>query len=232
MKRLLSRIITACGVLFTACGLSVAVAASDTPDAQAGEELYINGDTARGVLACVTCHGEAGNSVLPANPNLAGQPYEYIIKQLTDFSPGGPDGDQPPTRGGPNGAPSAMAPIAQALSNDDIVNIAYYLSQQPLDYSSAATATQLDLAERGQQIWRAGLPERRVPACAACHAPDGTGLPAEYPRLAGQFPGYIAEQLKSFRSSDRANSEMMHEIADRMSDSDIAAVADYAAGLR
>jgi cytochrome c553 len=86
--------------------------------------------------------------------------------------------------------------------------------------------------ERGQHIWRAGLADRKVPACAACHAANGAGIPSEYPRLAGQHPAYIAEQLKLFRSGDRANSKVMFDIADRMSDSDIAAVSDYAAGLR
>jgi cytochrome c553 len=95
-----------------------------------------------------------------------------------------------------------------------------------------ATATNEKLAERGQKIWRAGIPERNVPACAGCHSANGAGIPAQYPRLSGQYPSYIEDQLKLFRSGHRGNSPMMNQIADRMSDSDLKAVSDYAAGLR
>jgi cytochrome c553 len=87
------------------------------------------------------------------------------------------------------------------------------------------------MVDLGQKIWRGGLPERNVPACAACHSANGAGMPAQYPRLSGQFPTYIEEQLKLFRSGDRKN-DIMFAIADRMSDADIKAVSDYAAGLR
>jgi cytochrome c553 len=156
-------------------------------------------------------------------------PHEYIAKQLHDFQ--GKDGAQPARRG-PDGANSVMTAIATPLTTDDIKNVAYYLSLQKLDYAMAATATNEATMERGQHIWRGGLVERGVPACAACHSPTGAGIPGQFPRLAGQFPNYLEEQLKLFRSNDRANSPMMHDIADRMSDSDISAVADYAAGLR
>ena len=124
-----------------------------------------------------------------------------------------------------------MTPMAAPLTDEDIQNVAYYLGQQQLDYETAATATNEATMQRGQEIWRGGIPDKRVPACAGCHSPNGAGVPGEFPRLAGQFPAYIADQLRLFRSNDRANA-IMHEIADRMSDSDIAAVADYAAGLR
>jgi cytochrome c553 len=125
-----------------------------------------------------------------------------------------------------------MTAIAAGMTEEDMKNVAFYLSQQPVNWDQAANATKEDTMERGQKIWRGGLPERGVPACAACHSPDGAGMPGQYPRLAGQHPGYIVEQLKLFRSSDRANSAEMHDIADRMSDADIAAVSDFAAGLR
>jgi len=198
------------------------------PDVAVGEALYTNGDAARGIIACASCHGAAGNSTLPVNPNLAGQAHEYIARQLHDFKP---QGDKPAKRSGPDGGPLVMTPLVQPLTDEDIQNIAYYLGQQELDIEAAATATNEDTMQRGQEIWRGGIRDKRVPACAGCHAPDGMGVPAEFPRLAGQFPGYIADQLRQFRSNDRAN-EIMHDIADRMSDSDIAAVADYAAGLR
>ena len=232
MKRTLSKMLVASGLLLGSSLLGVSHAADvivTKPDATKGEQLYANGDAARGILACASCHGAAGNSTLPANPNLAGMPHEYLAKQLNNFK--SKDGAAP-TRRGAGGANSVMTAIAGPLTDDDIKNVSYYLSLQKLDTEKAATATNEATMKRGQHIWRGGLVERGVPACAACHGPAGAGIPGQFPRLAGQYPGYIAEQLKLFRSNDRANSPMMHDIADRMSDSDIAAVADYAAGLR
>ncbi|HLU20526.1 MAG TPA: c-type cytochrome [Pusillimonas sp.] len=230
MKRVLSRILIISGVMLGCSVVSVGYAqgAATKPDGAKGEALYTNGDAARGIVSCASCHGAAGNSTLPVNPNLAGQAHEYIARQLHDFK--SEDG-KPAKRTGPDGAPSVMTPMAAPLTDEDIQNVAYYLGQQPLDYETAATATNEATMQRGQEIWRGGIPDKRVPACAGCHSPNGAGVPGEFPRLAGQFPGYIADQLKLFRSNDRANA-IMHDIADRMSDSDIAAVADYAAGLR
>ena len=232
MKHLLSKAFVVSGLLLGSSIVSVGYAADtglQRPDIAKGEELFVNGDLDRGVIACVTCHGTGGNSTIPVNPSLAGMPHEYISKQLHDFQP--KDGGTP-ARGGPDGAPSPMAPMAAPLTAEDISNVALYLSKQSVDPELAATASNEDTMERGQLIWRAGLADRRVPACASCHSADGAGLPGKYPRLSGQHPGYIADQLRMFRSGDRANSPEMHEIADRMSDADIAAVADYAAGLR
>lgn len=232
MKRTLSRIILVTSGMLLGCSLSSMSFAQETgrPDASKGETLYNDGDPARGLVSCTSCHGPGGNSMLPMNPNLASQPYEYLVKQLLSFRPR--DADTPPTRRGPEGADTVMSPFANMLSEDDIRNIAFYLSLQQLDFATAGTASNEATMERGQKIWRGGLPERNVPACAGCHGPSGEGIPGEFPRIAGQFPSYIAEQLKLFRSGDRANGPMMHDIGDRMSDADIAAVADYAAGLR
>ena len=231
MKRVLSKFIITSSLVAGCSVLNFAYAAEAAkPDLQKGEQLYINGNMSKGVLACVTCHGEAGNSTLDANPNLAHQPFEYIVKQLNDFN--SIKEGVPAARLGAGGAPSIMASIAAGMTEEDIRNVAFYLSQQELDLEKAATASNLDTLNRGQQIWRGGLPERGVAACAACHAPNGAGIPGQYPRLSGQFPSYIAEQLRLFRSGDRSNQVMMHDIADRMSDKDIDAVADYAAGLR
>ncbi|RTZ45817.1 c-type cytochrome [Candidimonas sp. SYP-B2681] len=224
--------VVASGLLLGSSVVSIAYAADIAvakPDAAKGEQLYANGDAARGILACASCHGAAGNSTIPANPNLASQPHEYLVKQLNDFK--SKDG-KPAARRGAGGADSVMTTFAAPLTPADMQNIAYYLTQQPLDPKTAATASKEATMERGQHIWRGGLPDRKVPACAGCHSPNGAGVPGQYPRLAGQHPSYIADQLKLFRSGDRANSEPMHAIGDRMSDSDIAAVADYAAGLR
>jgi len=233
MKRVLSRILVAGGLMLGASAVSPAFAAeaagaASKPDVAKGSQLYSQGDAARGIIACATCHGEAGNSTIPANPNLAGQPHEYLYKQLVDFKV--KEGAQAPARSGAEGAPTPMTAMAGPLTDEDIRNVAAYLAEQPL--KQPATAGHEDLVDLGKRIWRAGLPERGVPACASCHSANGAGLPALYPRLSGQFPAYIEEQLKLFRAGHRANNEAMQQIADRMSDADIKAVADYAAGLR
>jgi len=230
-KNWLTRSIRNTGMLFGCLLSSISLAQqAERPDAAKGEALFNNGDASRGLVSCASCHGAGGNSMLPINPNLSAQPYEYLVKQLLSFRR--KDADTPATRRGADGADSLMAPFAAMLSDAEIHNVAYYLSLQKLDDATAATATLEATMERGQKIWRGGLPERNVPSCAGCHGPTGMGIPGEFPRLAGQFPSYIAEQLKLFRSGDRANGPMMHDIGDRMSDADIAAVADYAAGLR
>ena len=231
MKRVLSKFIITSSLIAGCSVLSLAYAADAAkPDLQKGEQLYLNGNVSKGVLACVTCHGEAGNSTLEANPNLAAQPFEYLVKQLNDFRP--KKEGEPAARLAAGGATAVMASLVANMTTEEMRAVEFYLSQQPLDPEKAATATNLDTLERGQQIWRGGLPERGVAACAACHAPNGAGIPSQYPRLSGQFPSYIAEQLRLFRSGDRNNQVMMHDISDRMNDADIDAVADYAAGLR
>jgi cytochrome c553 len=233
MKRVLSRMLVASGLLLGAAVVSPSFAADGAlgpakPDAAKGEQLYTQGDAARNITACVACHGAGGNSTAPVNPNLAAQPHEYLAKQLADFKL--KDGAKVPARSGVDGNPTIMTTNVAPLTDADIQNLAAYLSQQQL--KEPATAGQKSLVDLGQKIWRGGIVDRKVPACAACHSPNGAGIPGQYPRLSGQFPGYIEEQLKLFRNGDRNNSVPMHTIADRMSDSEIKAVADYAAGLR
>jgi len=233
MKYLLSKVVFAGCLLLGVSGMSPSIAAGAAagpakPDAAKGATLYEQGDAARGVVACASCHGAAGNSTIPANPNLAAQSHEYIYKQLTEFRLKA--GAKDVLRKGVEGAPSVMTAMAGPLTEADMQNLSVYLTQQKL--TEPATATNPKLLERGQHIWRAGIPDRNVPACAGCHSPNGAGIPGQYPRLSGQFPSYIEEQLKLFRAGHRANNQMMNQIADRMSDSDIKAVSDYAAGLR
>ena len=232
MKRVLSRMLVASGLMLGASVFTSSFAAEGAapakPDAAKGAQLYDQGDASRGIVACASCHGAAGNSSIPANPNLAAQPHEYLAKQLADFQV--KEGAEKPLRNGPGGNPTPMTAMAQNLTPEDMQNVALYLTQQPL--TQPATAGHEDLVEHGRKIWRGGLPDRNVPACASCHSANGAGIPGQYPRLAGQFPSYIEEQLKLFRSNDRANNNVMHTIADRMSDTDIKAVSDYAAGLR
>ncbi len=172
---------------------------------------------------CGACHGVDGNSLLAANPKLAGQIPEYLYKQLNDYQ--SVDG-RPPAR-----EDAVMNAMVASLDDADKRSLAAYFAGQELQPEAAANR---DTIELGQQIWRGGIAAKGVPACAACHGPAGNGIPAEYPRVSGQYADYMLTQLKSFRDGGRANdpNEMMRMIALKMTDPEMKAVADFAAGLR
>ena len=175
---------------------------------------------------CVACHAADGNSSSPANPKLAGQHADYVAKQLANFKVKA--GAKEAERGGAQAA--AMAGFAAALTPEDMRNVAAWYASQNLKPASAKT-NRATLA-LGEKIYRGGIAEKSVPACAGCHSPNGAGIPAQYPRLQGQWPEYTESQLKAFRANTRKNSAQMSQIAARLSDAEIAAVADYVAGLR
>ena len=193
----------------------------------AAEEAKGKADPAKGkVIAetvCVACHGADGNSPAAANPNLAGQGAEYLYKQLVNFKAA--DG-KPAARNN-----AIMGGMVAALSDDDMKNLAAWFSSQKLKPAVAKDETKIAL---GQKIWRQGDFKKGVPACAGCHGPAGAGLPAQYPRLAGQYAEYTEAQLKAFRNDERNNDpeKMMRIVAAKMSDAEMKAVAEYAAGLR
>jgi len=170
---------------------------------------------------CAACHAADGNSTIAANPRLAGLSAAYIVKELTDFArpPGDKAGRENPV----------MGAFAMTLSEEDRRNVAAWFSSQA---PKPDAAHDKEAAELGQSIYRTGIREKAVPACAGCHGPTGAGLPVLYPRLGGQHPEYLAAQLKAFREGTRRNSLPMEQIAFRMNDQEIAAVANYAAGLR
>jgi cytochrome c553 len=172
---------------------------------------------------CVACHGADGNSPAAPNPNLAGQIPEYLNKQLNNFKP---VGEKPALRDN-----AIMAGMAAMLTEEDIKSLSVYFSQQKL---KPAAAKDEKLVAEGQKIWRMGDFDKGVPACAGCHGATGAGLPAQYPKLAGQHPEYTEDQLKKFRLDERANDpeKMMRSIAAKLSDRQMKAVAEYAAGLR
>jgi cytochrome c553 len=172
---------------------------------------------------CAACHNADGNSALPANPKIAGQHADYLYKQLHDFK-------------GWNGNKAArdnavMSAMVAGLEEADMKALAQHFASFELQ---PAAAKNVDTIALGQSIWRAGIPAKGVPACAACHGPAGAGMPAQFPRLAGQFAEYTEAQMKSFRDGVRANdpAQMMRMIALKMTDPEIKAVADFAAGLR
>jgi len=195
--------------------------------ANASEEAKAKADPAKGkVIAetvCVACHGADGNSAISANPILAGQVEEYIAKQLKNFK--SVDG-KPAARNN-----AIMAGMAAAVPDEEIPNVAAWFASQK---QKPAAAKDEKLAAEGQKIWRQGNFKKGTPACAGCHGPSGAGLPAQYPRLAGQYPEYTELQLKAFRAEERGNDaeKVMRTIAAKLSDAEIKAVAEYAAGLR
>jgi cytochrome c553 len=172
---------------------------------------------------CASCHAEDGNSALPANPVLAGQHADYTLKQLTNFR--SRDG-KPAER--PN---AVMGGMVANLSAEDLRSLAAYFEKQK---PKPRAARDPELARLGQSIYRGGIPARNVAACTACHGPNGSGIPAQFPRLAGQYAEYTATQLRAFRTGERANDPngMMRAVAEKLSDREIAAVAEYIAGLR
>lgn len=191
-------------------------------DVQQPAKPDLNRGQAIASQVCASCHGADGNSSGDAYPKLAGQHAEYIDKQLKDFK------TQPGAKGPARGN-AIMAGMAAALNDQDMRNVAAYFESQK---EKPGFAKNKDTVKLGQQIYRGGIADKNVPACAACHGPTGAGLPAQYPRLAGQWAGYTQAQLTAFRDGSRGNSVPMHEIASRLSDNEIKAVADYVAGLR
>ena len=193
----------------------------------AAEEAQIKPDLAKArsiaETVCIACHGADGNSVQPAYPILAGQGTNYLFKQLTEFKAA--DG-KPAVRNNP-----VMTGMTAALSIEDMKNLAVYFSQQKPKPSAARDEK---LVAAGRDLWRKGDFERGIPACAGCHGPTGAGVPAQYPRLSGQYAEYTEAQLKYFRSEERSNDQgkVMRTIGDKLSDKQIRAVADYIAGLR
>jgi len=151
----------------------------------------------------------------PLNPKLAGQHPEYITKQLNNFKSG--------ERANP-----VMGAMAASLSADDMVKLGVYFGAQK---PKGSNAKENGPGSLGEKIYKGGVTAKGLPACASCHGPTGAGIPVQFPRLAGQHADYTVIQLKAFRSGERANAPMMKVIAGKMSDQDIAAVADYIQGL-
>ena len=197
------------------CNAFAADAATGKPDLGKAQKIA--------ETVCVACHAADGNSPTPANPILAGQGADYLFKQLKEFKA---EEGQPAIRNNP-----IMAGMTAALSTEDMRALAVYFSQQKIKPSGASSEK---LVETGKHLWRKGDFDRGIPACAGCHGPAGAGLPVQYPRLAGQYADYTELQLKNFRSEERSNDpeRMMRTIADKLSDKQIKALADYIAGLR
>ena len=165
---------------------------------------------------CAACHTNDGSRGSPANPILQGQHPEYLAKQLAEFKEGKRDN-------------AIMKGFAATLTDEDIRNVsAFYAGKQ----AKPGFAKNKDLVALGEKIYRGGIADRQIAACAGCHNPSGGGIPSMFPRLAGQHADYTEAQLVAFRARTRKNSTQMTDIAAKMNDREIKAVADYIAGLR
>ena len=173
---------------------------------------------------CAACHGADGNSTAPVNPNLAGQPADYITLQLAHFKAGI--------------RPSAvMKPMADPLSDADMKALGAFFAQQKPKGNVAKDPAGVKVAQR---LYRGGDAANGVPACTACHGPTGAGVSKNYPRLGGQHADYTYAQLRAFKIGDRGadkegkdvNGAIMSTIASRLNDQQMKALADYASGLR
>ena len=167
---------------------------------------------------CIACHGIDGNSPLPANPNLSGQHAGYITKQLMQFKNGERDN-------------AVMKGMVANLTEQDMINLGSYFEQQKQNLLFAKSNGENSL---GEKIYRAGVATKGLPACASCHGPAAHGIPDLYPRLNSQHAAYTISQLNAFRLETRMNDNamMMRTIAQKLTDKEMNAVADYIQGLR
>jgi cytochrome c553 len=211
MKRfsnLIALATVALSLSFTVGAVRASEAKPAKPDLAAGE--------AKATTVCGACHTFDGSRGLPTYPILQGQHPEYLVKQLTEFKEG-------------KRKNAIMGGMAAALTPADMKNVAaFYASKKAKD----GAAKNKDLVASGERIYRGGIAKKAVPACAGCHSPNGAGIPAQYPRLAGQHADYIKTQLTTFRQGERMNSAQMSAIAANLSDKEIEALSDYIAGLR
>ena len=197
--------------------------------ANAGEvaKAVYKGDPARGKeiasAVCAACHNADGNSVQAANPKLAGQHADYLFKQMKEFKAA--EGKEPAR------VNAVMNGMIAPYTEEQMRDMAAWFGAQTLRGEQARNR---ETIEYGQKLNRAGDMAKGLPACAACHGPAGAGIPAQYPRIGGQFAEYIEAQLKAFRDESRANdpNKMMRMVAIKMTDKEIKAVSDYIAGLR
>lgn len=196
------------GFTFAAAALASGAPASAKPDLVKGQ--------ATATQVCAACHTADGSRGSPANPILQGQHAEYLSKQLHEFK----DGKR---------KNAIMQGMAAPLSDEDIRNVAaFYASKN----AKPGFAKNKELVTLGEKIYRGGIADRQIPACAGCHSPTGAGIPAQYPRIGGQHSDYTEAQLNAFRAGARGNNPQMLAIAAKMNDREIKAVADYIAGLR
>ena len=208
MKLIASLLIAAALVAPTLSHAATPAAPAAKPDLAKGEATY--------TAACAACHGADGNSASPAYPKLAQQHPEYLVKQLQEYKSG-------------KRANAIMSGMAAGLSDADMKNVAAWLASKS---AKPNFAKEKDLVALGERIYRGGIADRQIAACAGCHTPTGAGIPSQYPRLSGQHADYAVSQLVAFRDGVRKNNAQMTGVAAKLNDREIKAVSDYIAGLR
>jgi cytochrome c553 len=202
------RLLCSLAATVTAFGAFAAEPAASAPEPAKGAAIS--------TAVCAACHSNDGSRGSPANPIIQGQHPDYLVKQLGEFKTGKRDN-------------AIMRGMAAPLSDADMKNVAaFYAGKEP----KPGFAKNKDLATLGEKIYRGGIAERSVPACSGCHSPNGAGIPAQYPRLAGQHADYIQAQLVAFRAGARQNNPVMIGVAAKLNDREIKALSDYIAGLR
>ena len=208
MKLIASLLIAAALVAPTLSYAAEPAAPATKPDLAKGEATY--------TAACAACHGAEGNSASPAYPKLAQQHPEYLVKQLQEYKSG-------------KRAHAIMSGMAAGLSDTDMKNVAAWLASKS---AKPNFAKEKDLVALGERIYRGGIADRQIAACAGCHTPTGAGIPSQYPRLSGQHADYAVAQLTAFRDGIRKNNAQMTGVAAKLNDREIKAVSDDIAGLR
>ena len=210
MRLNLTKLLPSLLVSYAALFSTAAFAQTVKPDVTKGQAIAAN--------VCAACHMADGNSAGAPNPKLAGQHADYIVKQLREYKSKKRDN-------------AIMLGMSTPLSDADMQNVAAYFSTQKSKPNFGKTP---DTQALGQKIYRGGIAEKGVPACAGCHGANGAGMPAQYPRLAGQHAAYTLEELKEFAEGKRANdaNSMMRGVAGKMNEKEMTAVAEYIAGLR
>jgi cytochrome c553 len=202
------RLLCALAAALTGIGAFAAEPVASAPEPAKGAAIS--------TAVCAACHTNDGSRGSPANPIIQGQHPDYLVKQLAEFKAG--------KRESP-----IMRPMATSLSEADMKNVAaFYASKE----AKPGFAKNKDLVALGEKVYRGGIADRRIPACSGCHSPNGAGIPAQYPRLAGQHADYVQAQLVAFRAGTRQNNPVMAGIAANLSDREIKALSDYVAGLR
>ncbi|SDP59949.1 Cytochrome c553 [Rhodoferax sp. OV413] len=205
--------------LLTAVALAAPLMSASANEEKAPAPVAAKPDLVKGeasfTAVCAACHGADGNSGIPANPKLAQQHPEYLVKQLQEFKSGKRNN-------------AIMKGFATTLSDEDMRNIAFWTASKK---AKPGFAKDKELVALGERIYRGGIADRQIAACAGCHSPNGAGIPAQYPRLGGQHADYVAAQLTTFRDGGRKNSPQMTQVAAKLNDREIKAVADYIAGL-
>jgi cytochrome c553 len=193
--------------------------------------VWADGDADAGkqkTASCAGCHGQDGNSIIPAFPKLSGLGEKYLTAQLRHIKAG-------------ERVIVEMTGILDYMSDQDLQDMAAYYNSKKIQISGAKEITLLGIndaqkvLEMGENLYRAGNIKTGVTACIACHSPSGKGNgPAGYPALGGQYAEYTEKQLLAYRSGERnsgANAKIMQGVAQALTDKEIKALANYISGL-